>query len=410
MALNGSQKFAVLLCRLSDTQGSDVHEPDFYKEMFVNHGTEGLNDYWVDASLGNIDLDGSEIFGWKTLDQDRADYVKTHTSRGDKIQGAIDAFSIDTTKYAGVVAIFSEDLGDAAASGKGVLAGPGDVNITFMAHETAHVMGVEHSFDQSDRKLVDWSAPGEYYDRYDIMSAMNVDSYDSDHFGASGPLLNAANLDRMNWLPESRVWTSQTSNSSRTDSFDLVSLSFPEIPGFLAARVGSVYLEFRTQDRWDAGVAYNAVLLHELTGENSIVLASDLSNHVNHWQPGQVYGPDDLDFNINGGTRIMIDSFDLAGNKARITVQQRATRPYVAGPGSVSVGVAAGAGGYITLPSGKRVPVPPNSPLITILEKVAVAADAEQVLGPAASEMVSQTVYADLVATIQASIRQTRGF
>lgn len=201
---------------------------------------------------------------------------------------------------------------------------------------------------------------------------------DGGNFDESGPLLNAANLDAMGWLATSRVWTSSsTTNSSQTDSFDLLSLGYPELTGFLAARVGSIYIEFRTRDRWDSGVPYNAVLLHVLSGENSIILTSDLPSQVNHWQPGQVYGPDDLDFAINGGTRIMIDGFDLAGKKARITVRQRATRPYVAGPGRVSVGMAAGAGGYIVLPSGKRVPVPPRSPLLTILEKVALAADAE---------------------------------
>jgi hypothetical protein len=213
----------------------------------------------------------------------------------------------------------------------------------------------------------------------------------------------------MGWLPASRVWTFSTSNSSRTDCFDLVSLSYPEIPGFLAARIGSVYLEFRTQDRWDTGLAYNAVQLHVLSGGNSIVLASDLANNVNHWQPGQVYGPSDLDFRINGGTRITIHSFDLTSKKARICVQQRATRPYVAGPGRVSVGVAVGAGGYIILPSGRRVPVPPHSPLVNILEWLAVAVDAEQMLGPTANELVGQALYADLIASIQASITQTGG-
>ena len=75
----------------------------------------------------------------------------------------------------------------------------------------------------------------------------------------------------------------------------------------------------------------------------------------------------------------------------------------------MSVGVAAGAGGYIIiLPSGRRLPVPPHSLLVSVLEKMAVAADAEQVLGEAASEMVSRAVYADLVASIQASMMRTR--
>jgi hypothetical protein len=83
------------------------------------------------------------------------------------------------------------------------------MSVTFLGHETGHVFDLEHSFDQSDRKLVDWSAPGEYFDMYDVMSAMNVYlTYDRNQkFGGSGPLLCSANLDRMGWLPASRVWS-----------------------------------------------------------------------------------------------------------------------------------------------------------------------------------------------------------
>jgi hypothetical protein len=106
--------------------------------------------------------------------------------------------------------MFNVDLGDAGeAGGIGVLASPAAMSVTFLGHETGHVFGLEHSFDQSDRKLVDWSAPGEYFDMYDVMSAMNVYlTYDRNQkFGGSGPLLCSANLDRMGWLPASRVWS-----------------------------------------------------------------------------------------------------------------------------------------------------------------------------------------------------------
>ena len=44
----------------------------------------------------------------------------------------------------------------------------------------------------------------------------------------------------------------------------------------------------------------------------------------------------------------------------------------------------------------------PHGPLARNLEKVAVAAEAEQVLGSAASEAVAKAVYDDIVAGMQA--------
>lgn len=401
MAVQGSQRFAVLLCRFSESEDENMQDEDYFRDFFIERGTGGLNDYWVDASLGSINLDGSEVFDWKTLKQTRDQYIADRPSRWDKIQGAIDAFGLDHAPYQGVVAIFNAPLGDSAASGKGVLAGPDDVNLTFMAHETGHVLSLEHSYDQSDRKLISWSAPGEYYDNYDIMSAMNVFSFRHQRFNDSGPRLNVVNLDRMEWLPASRVYTPQYQNSSQSDTFDLVSLSYPEISGYLAARIGALYLEFRTPDRWDAGIGFPVVLVHQWSDVNSIIIASDLENNVNHWQPGQIIGPSEVELAIRGGTRIQIHSFDLAAKKARITITQRARRPYVVGPGQIFGGVAEGGGGILILPGGRPVPVPPHSPLVRVMEKIAIAAEAERILDSSVSEIVTDAVLSDLVRSLQ---------
>ena len=340
MGLKGSQKLAVLLCKLSDTRDTEPQPVSFFHDLFVNRGTGGLNDYWVDASLGNIDLNGTEVFEWKIIDKTQDEFLKDNPDRASKIQAAVDAFSVDRSKYAGVVAVFNVDVGDAGEQ-DGVLAGPNNLNVTFMAHETGHVFGLEHSFDQSSRKNADWSAPGEYYDRHDIMSAMNVHSKRHLRFGPRGPLLNAPNLDRMGWLDPARVWNSTRSNSSFSACLDLMSLGHPQIPGYLAAIVSGLYIEFRTQDGWDAGIPRPAVLIHRLQGVNSVVLASDKNNWVNDWQPGQVYGPSAAGMAIGGGTRITIQTFDLSGKKARICIDKQAQRPYQEGVvfvGSIAVG------------------------------------------------------------------------
>ena len=200
MSLQGSQKLAVLLCKFSDTSQIEPNPRSYYEDLFIKRGTGGLNDYWIAASLGAINLDGSQVFGWKTFDITRDAFVAANPGRWGKIQDAINRFTeeVDTSKFDKVVALFNVDVNDGGADG-GVLGQPENGNVTFLAHETGHVFGLAHSFDHSDRVAVPmWpSVPGEYYDRHDVMSAMLVDSDTGHRFSPRGPLLNVANIDRM---------------------------------------------------------------------------------------------------------------------------------------------------------------------------------------------------------------------
>ncbi len=55
MALTGSQKFAVLLCKFSDSADTEPRSVAFMQDLCARRGTGGLNDYWIAASLGNDD-------------------------------------------------------------------------------------------------------------------------------------------------------------------------------------------------------------------------------------------------------------------------------------------------------------------------------------------------------------------
>jgi hypothetical protein len=378
MGITGSRKFAVFLCKFSDNSTVEPYTPDFYKQLIAERGTGGLNDYWTAASQGAINLDGTDVFGWRTIQQKQADFLSARPGRWDKILGAMAAFpEVDTSKYAGVIAMYNTDVGDAGNANNGVLASPTAMSVTFLGHETGHVFGLQHSFDQSDRKDASWSAPGEYFDMYDIMSAMNVYSTSDSKFQQRGPLLCAANLDRMGWLDPSRVWSQPNVNSSWSDTFDIVSMSHPEIPGYMAAAINGLYVEFRTQELWDAAIPRPGVLLHVMSGPNAVILASDLTNYVDDWQPGQVYGPPDIQMAVRGGVQVRVISFDLNAKKARISVRVAATRPIVFGPGQILGGVAVDGGGWLIL-NGKIIPIPPRSPVMILAEAMAnyVAADA----------------------------------
>jgi hypothetical protein len=368
----GSQKLAVLLCKFKDTEHAEPNPRGFYEDLF-RRGTGGVNDYWSAASHGNIDLDGTEVFGWKTLDQTTTEYRTTHVGRWDKIQGAADAFGINPDQYFGVVAMFNSDVKDAGRAGVGVLANYDSHNTSFLAHETGHLFGLGHSFDQSDRKRRPDTAPGEYYDNHDIMSAMSVYHHAHPRFGQSGPLLCAAFMDYLGWLDPKRVWTPPHSGSM-TETLELTSLGHPEMRGHLAAKVDdSLYVEFRTKDGWDQGLPHATVLIHELVGRTVVAMTTktsgvigSLSGWEHEWLPGELFGPTPVVMDLVGGTQVSVESFDLPARKARITIRRQAPRP-TARHGHLLAGIAGGGGGILILPTGRVVKVPPRSPVVSAL-------------------------------------------
>ncbi len=85
MDRKGSQKFAVLPCKFNDTRDIEPQLYSYFKDLFVNRGAGGLNDYWIDASLGNINLDGTKVFDWKILIENISNLLDSRPSRWDKI-------------------------------------------------------------------------------------------------------------------------------------------------------------------------------------------------------------------------------------------------------------------------------------------------------------------------------------
>lgn len=374
MALH--QPFAVLLCRFADSAATPPRDAAFYERLIVRSGTGGLNDYWSAASLGAVDLDGSRVFGWITLPQTRDEFVAQHVDRWSRILGAITAFpDVPFDDFVGVISCFSDDVADAGAANNGVLANVDCWNVTFLGHETGHVMGLDHSFDESVRQAADWAAPGEYFDMSDIMSAMNV-HHDAGHeFSPRGPMASVAHLDRMNWLPTGRVWRPGT-NGSGVDQFDLVALTHPEVSGYLAAQVGGVHLEFHVPDGFDAGLPQAAVRIHQLRGTNPVVIARQ-SAPGGDWLPGSTFGPDPAALLVHGGTELTIESFDLQRPTARVSVRITAPARIPQLVGDPSFGVTVDGGGYVVLPSGKIIKVPPRGPVMELLANVESLVDAQ---------------------------------
>ncbi|WP_427135251.1 hypothetical protein [Pseudarthrobacter sp. S9] len=93
---------------------------------------------------------------------------------------------------------------------------------------------------------------------------------------------------------------------------------------------------------------------------------------------------------------ISVLSFDIPGNKARIRVHHQVAKPIVAGPATDVVGGVAVDGGGIIIVGGKVIKVPPRSPVIGMLARLAMVSQAEETLGDQARTVVTGAVFKEI--------------
>lgn len=263
--------WAVIKCKFSDQPQEPVFDPAFIT------GPYGMAGYWLGVSYGRIRLDGSEVFptngGWYTLPFTLAEGAAM--TRLQRINACIAAANdVDVSPFYSVIAILNAPV-DSGSSGGRVLLDPLAWNSSFAAHEMGHVyIGVNHSFDDTQMVYCPGYKPGEYGDGWDIMSAMTFGGTRpifAGVFGASGPGLNAPNLDRLGWLPADRISTWDGSSQTVT----LAALNHPEAGGSLMLKVpvdagnpAHYYtVEYRRKTDWDQGIPRDTVLIHEIRAD-----------------------------------------------------------------------------------------------------------------------------------------------
>lgn len=317
--------WAILLCKFRDdgnpTNGDDSSEPltrEQYTRFFApaSSGSRNVAEYFRDCSLGTLDLAGTEVFGWYTLDLTRGEYTARVTAdreggRGELVDAAREkarAAGVDLDGYTGVVVCLNVAT-DLFGSGGRVVCDTNSLDVMLLGHEMGHGYGLQHS-------RIDGSAD-DYRDRWDIMSAANVFSTAHPSNGQMGPLMNAANVRSRGWLPESRVWRGDGAGFDTT--LQLRSLSRYREPGMLAAELpGGLLVELRTKEGWDAGIPRSAVMVHRYEGGRSYVLRD--SAGVEDMVPGasmQTGDPVSDRYVIHVG----VDSLDEAAGLATVRVR-----------------------------------------------------------------------------------------
>ncbi|MCC7440332.1 MAG: hypothetical protein IT285_01785, partial [Bdellovibrionales bacterium] len=255
-------------CRFSDIAELPP-DGDRLEELF--EGPEGLREYFEQISYGKLVPEFRRVETWVTLPYSQE--VDRTLSRYERIERCVDAHvdadpELDPNAYFGIIVVRNSAI-DGGAAGN-VLADAGGLNVTFLAHEMSHILGLGHSWDMSDRQNASWSSPGEYFDHWDIMSAMAVFSFRNANGFTAGTDMAASFKMGLGWLGDDQVTRLSLQDIrdlrevpvrigawDRGDANEALTLVIDGLPG------GEFYTaELRKKRAWDRSIPEQGLLIH----------------------------------------------------------------------------------------------------------------------------------------------------
>jgi hypothetical protein len=414
--------WAILLCKFNDAT-SEPYPRQRYEELFTTAGAGkfSLVEFFRDMSHGKLDLTGSQVFGWLTLDKKRSDYVgngKNQQGREELIawarQAAVNA-GIDLSPFFSVVVsmnvptdLFGGPSGVVCADGRYKENGMSGLSPSLVAQEMGHVYGLNHS--RAD------GSPDDYKDRWDVMSTAG-DAFMTPHpnfteLGALGravfrvgPGLNAANMWSRDWLDVTRIWTADLEHHGTT--IHLRPLHRVDLPGYLVARVGRFFFEFRILELWDAGIYQSAVLVHDFWNGNSYLHTGTGGNQS--LRSGDAFQTGDPSDPLGAFLRVTVTNIDPHSRTATLHVIRKRDRHPKTGPALVLEGVSSDGGGYVIV-GPKIEKIPPWSPLQAIIDAIAEIQASETVSNGVARDLIQTEAFQRIATLASVQVARTRSF
>jgi hypothetical protein len=270
--VRGNSGWSVLMCKFSGNAAAP-QTATWMREFFgsAGAGQEGLYDYFRDQSYGKL-LINADVRDWRTMPYTLAQ--EAPKSRWDKINDCVatHASAGYTVPAGNRIAVITNAQQDSGSAGGRVLLDPGAWNVRFAAHEMGHGYGLDHSFSNDlTYQNASWSAPGEYDDPWDEMSAQHVYGFNTTKFGNGGVGLNAFGRDKLGFLPSYDV-LSFGANGATAGTVTLAALQRPAAAGYLLVKVpfdpADVFhyytVEYQKKLGWTRGIPADTVLIHEV--------------------------------------------------------------------------------------------------------------------------------------------------
>ncbi len=354
-----SRPYAILLCKFSDI-ATETEAPSFFASL-MGDAFPNLRHYYLEASTGQFDLAGTQVYGWFDLTKPRSHYVSGNANAmvnalTTDCAAAADP-SVNFAQFSGIVMQFNGEFDGSAYGGSHFIALDGPMKLWPMvwmpaaatdvsryaiyAHEIGHSLGLPHS-----------SGPyGETYDSdWDVMSNAYL-RYDDANGGWIGGHTIAVHKAALGWISGAR--SAFVTNTAQT--ITLEKSAFPS--GGTNPLIGRVNIpgtsdyytvEARKRIGYDEGLPGEAVIIHKVQAGMAFVVDPDGNGNPNDdgamWLPGET-------FSDGKGIRVAVESATTDGWVVRMS------------PGNILKVRGAGTGnGQVVAAAGT---VPPISCTIT---------------------------------------------
>uniref|UniRef100_A0A7I4Y4F0 Reprolysin n=1 Tax=Haemonchus contortus TaxID=6289 RepID=A0A7I4Y4F0_HAECO len=283
----GNEPWSLILCKFRDYDYEPRTAEWFSEWISGGNNPDTIESYFSSVSNAIYTIKGSNVTRWIRLPWRRREVLRM-AMLDPRLQSVRERpFAMfDKTKQ--LCISFAQQSGfvlhknkitiinteNTAVYGKdtGVLLTPKLIFSSVLTHEMIHSMNIGHSYSDRKTRIFPYSEPGEYDDKYDLMSTANAHMRPST-YGLSGPGLNGPHLDYLGWLPQNRmVYFGRDGRSNYT--LRLSSLSVPHrlTIGWLLVMIpydrddpGNVYtVEYRTPVGNDAAIRQGAVVIHKV--------------------------------------------------------------------------------------------------------------------------------------------------
>ncbi|MFD0724168.1 hypothetical protein [Lysobacter brunescens] len=303
-ALAGGEKIAgvttwvTLMCKFSDIATEQKNQAFFQGQYGTAIGQ--LDHYWQEVSYGQINLAGSQAYGWRSLPQPRSYYVTKDANGKDKADlgklytDCTAVFDPDVNfavngGVQGINMMFNGDL-DGFAWGGGRCSTLDGINkcwsttwnppwsfnnLAPLSHEMGHAYGLPHA-NNSD-------ADSDPYDNpWDVMSDAWNNGVSNGTYGTLPKHINIYSRNRLGWVPAARKLAINAGGTTTTVTVDRASLAGSSniqmvtlnYPG-QTTRYFTVEVRKRTGN-YEANLAGNAVIIHEVqTGRSEPAWSMD---------------------------------------------------------------------------------------------------------------------------------------
>jgi hypothetical protein len=240
--------------------------------MFTASDIENVVTFWRDVSYGELDLSGSKVFGWLTLNQKQQDFADALVSMGNsKARSAMVAWAKKAASDTGIVlapfygvTVYMSTQTDLWGD-SGIVVCDVKSSLAQILQEYGHGYGLKHS-----RSV---AAPTDYNNPFCIMSGMifgGTNPTFTGRFGASGPLMCSPYVEAAGWLSPSRIVRIETNGTRPTSTTLRLSPLGGTTPPYRQAAVfglnvpyeATYFIEFRSGE-WDRGMAQSQVVIHQ---------------------------------------------------------------------------------------------------------------------------------------------------